>query len=51
MADTADFGTTFHYKVVEGQCKDEHYGERVMREAVLTSQVWSSPSWCLSLVT
>lgn len=26
MVDTSEFSTTFHYKVVEGKCKDEHYG-------------------------
>lgn len=51
MVDTSEFSTTFHYKVVEGKCKDKHYGKSELAAADSDNrpgvgEACSSPGGC-----
>ncbi|BEJ16329.1 hypothetical protein CspHIS471_0509340 [Cutaneotrichosporon sp. HIS471] len=47
MAETNEFATTFHYKVQNGKCRDEHYGLELAKLAALPADVLET-AWDVS---
>ncbi|BEJ01086.1 hypothetical protein CcaverHIS631_0509430 [Cutaneotrichosporon cavernicola] len=47
MAETDEFATTFHYKVQNGKCRDEHYGLELAKLAALPADVLET-AWDVS---